>query len=1003
MTIADPIAIPRPEGPLAEAPAPRPLAEALVLADGVELIGEYEGSGFKEPPLLARRADGQMIQLSRVLYLVAAACDGRRDAESVAAVVTERYGRRVSLRNVRHIVDRKLRPLGVLALADGTTPVLPKREPVMALRHRKPIVPERCVNGVARGFVWLHRPLVQIVLLAALAAFDAWLFGVHGIAGGLRAVLYSPMLLLGLLGSIVVATAFHELGHASACRYGGARPGVMGVGIYLVWPAFYCDVTESYRLNRPARLRTDLGGVYFNGIFALLAGLAYFPTGQEALLLVAFVQHTIVLQQLLPLLRFDGYYVLSDLTGVPDILSRVKPILRSLVPHWAPEPRVQELKPWVRVVVTTYLLVLIPTLLFMITATVIAGPRIAATAFDSFGVQLDRLGAAHATPQLVLGAVQIGALALPLGAIAVSLGRTGRMAARAVGSWSRDSAPRRAVAVAATAALAAGLAYTWWPNGDYQPIRPAERGTIGDALRGLKAIASERPSFAMQRAVLLGSASTVSEQSAARPRDAARQPSATTTAHTAPRAVAPGGGDPPASRPGEQGPAPAPGREPGAVTRPPAASSPSRGHAPPAPATTAATGPSSPVAAGATGATPTAPATASAAPTDTTSPPSAAPTETTSPPSPPATDDASSPATDSGARGANTAIAVNKTDGARLVRVAFDLAWVDATTVDNLNAAIAVASCTSCTTVAIAIQAVLVFGQPRVFMPMNLAVALNEACTDCQTLASAYQDVVQLSAPAHLSAAGTQRVEAVRQALATLAESGLPIAEIQQHVDALHREVVAILGTELVPDDPSTPPHAPVSSSEPADAAPAGAPTPDPSSPADASASPPAVEDTETNRQVAQPPGVVAPEAAPGDSAASADSGDEAATGPAADPAPPADSGDPAPPVGSDAATEPTPAGSGVPVSPAPAPPSAQAVPPASPSRPPASSTPAPASSAAPPASSTAPPASSTTPPASSTPSPPPPDAAPPAASTSTTTDPTSPSTLAAPPPPTTP
>jgi hypothetical protein len=37
-----------------------------------------------------------------------------------------------------------------------------------------------------------------------------------------------------------------------------------------------------------------------------------------------------MMQQLLPLLRFDGYYVLTDLTGVPDILSRIKPIFRSL-------------------------------------------------------------------------------------------------------------------------------------------------------------------------------------------------------------------------------------------------------------------------------------------------------------------------------------------------------------------------------------------------------------------------------------------------------------------------------------------------------------------------------------------------------------------------------------------------------------------------------------------------------------------------------------------------
>src|SRR5689334_17249165 len=110
--------------------------EVLALADGIELVGEYEDSGFKEPPLLARRADGQMIQLSRLLYLVAAACDGSRDAEEVAEVLRVRHGqRRVSARNVRTVAESKLRPLGVLAQPDGTTPSLPKRAPVMALRH----------------------------------------------------------------------------------------------------------------------------------------------------------------------------------------------------------------------------------------------------------------------------------------------------------------------------------------------------------------------------------------------------------------------------------------------------------------------------------------------------------------------------------------------------------------------------------------------------------------------------------------------------------------------------------------------------------------------------------------------------------------------------------------------------------------------------------------------------------------------------------------------------
>ena len=37
---------------------------------------------------------------------------------------------------------------------------------------------------------------------------------------------------------------------------------MMGFGLYLVWPALYSTVTDSYRLARVGRLRTDLGGVY---------------------------------------------------------------------------------------------------------------------------------------------------------------------------------------------------------------------------------------------------------------------------------------------------------------------------------------------------------------------------------------------------------------------------------------------------------------------------------------------------------------------------------------------------------------------------------------------------------------------------------------------------------------------------------------------------------------------------------------------------------------------
>jgi putative peptide zinc metalloprotease protein len=467
----------------------------LALADGVELIGEFEGSGYRRPPLLARRGDGQMVQLTRLLYLVAEACDGRRDAQAVADAVSACDGRRVSAANVLHLAEEQLRPLGVLTQPDGTTPELPKRLGLLSLRHRRPVLPARAVNVLAVLFEWLHVAPIKAALLGAVMVFDAWLFFFHGIAGGIRDVLYEPAWLLAVLVSVVVATLFHEIGHASACRYSGARPGVLGVGVYLIWPAFYCDVTDAYRLHRRGRMRTDLGGVYFNLLFALGCGVAYFLTGHEALLFGAFVQHMIVFQQLLPLLRFDGYYVLSDLTGVPDILSRVKPIFRSLVRGRRREPKVAELKSWVRIAVTAYLIVLIPALGFMIGSIVLSAPRTFATAYDSFGLQLDRFEGADGFAEMGVGAFRIAALVMPLGAMSLSVTRSARMGVRGIGRWSRGSVLRRAVAGTGLAAFAGAIAFVWWPNGDYQPIRPGERGTIPDAVRAVPSIPSGRPSF----------------------------------------------------------------------------------------------------------------------------------------------------------------------------------------------------------------------------------------------------------------------------------------------------------------------------------------------------------------------------------------------------------------------------------------------------------------------------------------------------------------------------
>jgi len=501
-------------------------------AEGIDLIGEYKGSGFKQAPYIARRADGQVIQLTHLLHLVAENADGVRGYEDIGQRVGEAFGRPVSADNVRFLVDKKLRPLGVLAHADGSSPELKRADPMLALKFRAALIPERVSHLITTIFRPLFWPPVLLSILAALVAMDVWLFFIHGVGPGARSLLYQPAWLLVVFVLIVVSAAFHECGHATACRYGGGKPGVMGAGIYIVCPAFYTDVTDAYRLSKAGRLRTDLGGVYFNVVFSLLTFGAYLLTGFEPLLIVIVLQHGEILHQFLPFLRLDGYYIVSDLTGVPDMFQRIKPTLRSLIPGREPEDSVKALKPWVRVVTSAYVMTLVPAMLLMFTLFIISMPRMLATAWDSLGVLGGKVGDAFTGGSVLTGlasVLQIVSLVLPLTGLSLTTGRIGKRLG--VSAWRRTegSPPLRGGLVAGTLAAAALAVFVLWPNGDYRPLQPGERGTVQGGLAAVKDIPTGRPGLTPEREAELGGAPTKRDGTAPGAGGAGAQPSSRAT------------------------------------------------------------------------------------------------------------------------------------------------------------------------------------------------------------------------------------------------------------------------------------------------------------------------------------------------------------------------------------------------------------------------------------------------------------------------------------------
>jgi putative peptide zinc metalloprotease protein len=248
-------------------------------------------------------------------------------------------------------------------------------------------------------------------------------------------------------------------------------------------------------------VRTDLGGLYFNAIVAVAVTAVWWATGRDAILLIVATQILQMVRQLTPLVRFDGYHVLADVTGVPDLFHRIRPTLIGVLPWRWGDPEGRLLKPWARAVVTLWVLAVVPLLLFTFTMLALAMPRVLATAWAKLGTENDVLAEAWRSGD----PVQVSASVLVMGAVALPVVGTAyvvvRMLRRLITSvWRSTSGrpARRGLAGLVGVLMVAGLVYAWWPHGStYRPIRPDERGTLVDAFRAAPLI-DEPPARALE-------------------------------------------------------------------------------------------------------------------------------------------------------------------------------------------------------------------------------------------------------------------------------------------------------------------------------------------------------------------------------------------------------------------------------------------------------------------------------------------------------------------------
>ncbi|MEY3784739.1 MAG: hypothetical protein RL241_87 [Pseudomonadota bacterium] len=197
------------------------------------------------------------------------------------------------------------------------------------LFFRVPLLkPDRWLDRALPYFSFL---LTSSFLKLSFVAFLVGLVGAYQQWEIFRGTLIDTFSFNGLLRygvALISIKLIHELGHALLAKKHGCRVPTMGLAFLVMWPVAYTDVTESWKLNsHQKRLQIAAAGITTELVLGAWALLCWVIFPQNELRSLFFFAATTSIATTLavnasPFMRFDGYFLLCDFLGMPNLHSR---------------------------------------------------------------------------------------------------------------------------------------------------------------------------------------------------------------------------------------------------------------------------------------------------------------------------------------------------------------------------------------------------------------------------------------------------------------------------------------------------------------------------------------------------------------------------------------------------------------------------------------------------------------------------------------------------------
>lgn len=230
------------------------------------------------------------------------------EEEAISSYILQKSGK-YTLEQIRDIINRFITPLFTI------------KEKKKTFLYEKELFSSLAIDRFSDASSFLFNKIYMWTMFALALVLECYFFFNTNdlLVFNNKVNVYT---VVGLFIFMLASSCFHELGHASACKHFGVKHGGIGFGLYLNFPVLYTDVTEVWKLNRKERCVVNIAGVYFQTFFLIALLVGFFMTGNSMLRYMILIMNLGFLMTLNPFFKFDGYWIASDLLGVPNLRNR---------------------------------------------------------------------------------------------------------------------------------------------------------------------------------------------------------------------------------------------------------------------------------------------------------------------------------------------------------------------------------------------------------------------------------------------------------------------------------------------------------------------------------------------------------------------------------------------------------------------------------------------------------------------------------------------------------